>query len=540
MAARSGSGRRDPGAVVGPSLESAKQALAAANARNQSWREHLSVRVAADGAGRHEVDSYQLCWAVATARAAAAVAAWVSAGGGEVANCCLEGLAAEALLASAAGSSPAISPPASPEALPASETSAAVRALDRLGQLVLDNPRCLIADAEEHSLLRSTVRAFADREVAPRAQAIHRQDADVPEEIIAGVARLGLFGSSIPEPFGGWAAEPPDRISPLIATEELSRASLGAAGSLMTRPEILVAALLLGGTQEQQRRWLPLLAAGAVQSAVAVTEPDHGSDVARLECRAAADGSGQWLLSGTKLWCTFAGRAELLAVLCRTTPEAGRRGLSLFVLEKPRFSGHEFEHVQPGGGLMRGRAIPTIGYRGMHSFEIRFEDYAVPSTGLLGGEAGLNRGFYLQMAGFAAGRIQTAARAVGVMQAAVEAAAEYARQRWVFGAALGESQLVRCRLGRMAAMVAGARQLTYAATADADFPLAAAVAKLYACRLAEQVSREALQLHGGIGYAEESPVSRYFVDAKVLAIFEGAEDVLALRVIAPALLGRHR
>ena len=209
-----------------------------------------------------------------------------------------------------------------------------------------------------------------------------------------------------------------------------------AAGSLATRPEILVAALLAGGTEAQKQRWLPQIAAGARLVAVAVTEPDHGSDVAGIQCRAQQTEDGSWSISGTKLWCTFAGRAELLLVLCRTTPGAGHRGETLFVIEKPAFSGREFHHAQPGGGSLRGRAIPTIGYRGMHTFELAFDEYRVPGSALLGGPAGLNQGFYLQMKGFAMGRLQTAARGVGLMQAAVDLGLSYAQERTVFGRAL--------------------------------------------------------------------------------------------------------
>lgn len=395
-----------------------------------------------------------------------------------------------------------------------------------------------LGEPEEHRLLRATLRDFAEQKVRPIAQHVHREDADVPETVIAGVARLGLFGISVPEEYGGSQQGSADPQAMVIATEELSRASLGIGGSLMTRPEILVRALISGGTEDQKRRWLPVIASGEQLVAVAVTEPDHGSDVAGLKCRAVKLPSGDWEISGTKLWCTFAGRAELLMVLCRTGG-SGHRGLSVLVLEKPAFSGHEFEHLQPEGGVLRGRAIPTIGYRGMHSFELAFDRYRAPSWALLGGDAGLDRGFYLQMESFAIGRLQTAARAVGVMQAALEAAFEYTDQRHIFGRKERDLPLVSAKLGAMAVRTAAARQLSKRAArlvAAGRGQVEASLAKLYASSMAEVVTREAMQLHGGMGYAEETEVSRYFVDARVLAIFEGAEEVLSIRVIGRALL----
>jgi (2S)-methylsuccinyl-CoA dehydrogenase len=351
------------------------------------------------------------------------------------------------------------------------------------------------------------------------------------------VSELGLFGISIPAEYGGSRGEQPDYEAMLIVTEELSRASLTAGGSLITRPEILVRALLDAGTEEQRRRWLPAIASGEKLVAVAVTEPDFGSDVASLQCRAERVQAG-WRLNGAKLWCTFAGRAELLMLLCRTGP-AGHRGLSVFVLQKPAFRGHDFELQQPGGGSLKGRAIPTIGYRGMHTFELVFEDFLLPVDALLGGEEWLNRGFAIQMGGFSVGRLQTAGRAVGLMDAAVGDALAYTRQRHAFGSPIASFQLPAAMLGRMAVRLTAARQLGYRAArqlAAGGGQMVASLAKLYGSRMAESVTRDAMQVHGGMGYAEETDVSRYFVDARVLTIFEGAEEVLALRVVARSLL----
>jgi (2S)-methylsuccinyl-CoA dehydrogenase len=398
-----------------------------------------------------------------------------------------------------------------------------------------------IGASEDHRLLRATLREFARREIKPIAQRIHREDLDIPDDIIADVAGLGLFGTSIPAAYGG-ALDAEDSKAMLIATEELARVSLGGAGSLITRPAILVRALLRGGTEEQRREWLPAIASGEKLVAVAVTEADHGSDVANLTCRAMPQPNGDWEIDGTKLWCTHAGRSELLMVLCRTAG-GGHRGLSAFVIEKPPFAGHEFEFHQPEGGALRGRAIPTIGYRGMHTFELGFDHFRVPADALIGGKAGLNRGFYLQMDAFSAGRIQTAGRAVGLMQAAFEDALEYARTRLVFGEPIFANQLARAKIGGMALRLHGSRQLSYRAARlldDGHGQTEASLAKLYASRMAEVVTREATQLFGAMGYSEETDVSRYFVDSRVLAIFEGAEDVLSLKVIGPAVLGGSR
>jgi (2S)-methylsuccinyl-CoA dehydrogenase len=246
----------------------------------------------------------------------------------------------------------------------------------------------------------------------------------------------------------------------------------------------------------------------------------------------------EWEISGTKLWCTFAGRAELLMVLCRTA-DTGRKGLSVFVIEKPAFGGHDFEHHGPDGGVLRGRAIPTIGYRGMHTFELVFEGFRVPAIALLGEDEGLNRGFYLQLEGFSIGRLQTAGRAVGVMQAAFEDALRYAKEREAFGSPIFGYQLIRSKIGAMALGLHASRQLSYRAARlvdGGDGHVEAAIAKLYASRMAELVTREAVQIFGATGYSEETDAARNFLDARVLSIFEGTEEVLSLRVIGRALL----
>jgi (2S)-methylsuccinyl-CoA dehydrogenase len=404
----------------------------------------------------------------------------------------------------------------------------------------VEGPRHLDSDYE---MVQDTFRRFAEEKVRPVAEHIHRTNADIPEDVIAGLAEIGTFGLSVPEAYGGFATGGPgEYVAMVVATEELSRGSLGVAGSLITRPEILTRALVKGGTESQKQQWLPRLASGEIMNAVAVTEPDFGSDVAGIKVTASPSAGG-WLINGVKTWCTFAARADVLMLLARTDPDRSRshRGLSLFIVPKDRASGHGFLFTQDAGGKLEGRAIDTIGYRGMHSYELAFENWFVPGENLIGGPEGEGRGFYLQMAGFENGRLQTAARAVGLMQAAYEAAVSYATNRVVFGHPIAEYQLTRVKLARMAVVIQSARQFAYAVAgmmAKGEGAMEASMVKAYVCRAAEWVTREALQIHGGMGYAEEFPVSRYFVDARVLSIFEGADETLALKVIARRLVER--
>ncbi len=398
---------------------------------------------------------------------------------------------------------------------------------------------------EDSVLVRDSVRSFAAREVAPLAERIHRHDELVSDEIISSMAEMGYFGMAAPQEYGGLGM---GNLSMIITTEELSRASLAAAGSLITRPEILIKALLAGGTEEQKHQWLPPVCSGQLMVAVSVTEPDIGSDVASVSCRAQpaeVDGREGYLINGAKAWCTFAGRADVLALLARTDPDpsAGARGLSLFIVEKDVFEGHEFEMRQATGGLLTGKADATPGYRGMHSYTLGFENYFVPAGNLVGESSGLNRGFYLQMGGFAAGRLQTGGRASGLAQAALEASATYVTERRQFGKPLIDFQLTQYKLGRMAAWLEAARRLTYGAAKamdeDESSSLEPAMAKLLACDVAVWLSQEGQLLHGGWGYAEEYPISRYVIDAQVLPIFEGVKPILELKVIARQLLAKN-
>ena len=393
---------------------------------------------------------------------------------------------------------------------------------------------------DEFDMVRDTFHRFAEDKIRPVAEHIHRTNADIPDDIINGMAEIGGFGLSVPEEYGGFAAGgESDYLAMCVATEELSWGSLGAGGALITRPEILTRAIVKGGTEEQKHGWLPQIASGERIVGVMVTEPDYGSDVAGVKVTANAVDGG-YVINGVKTWCTFAGRADTLMVLARTDSDRslGHRGLSVLVVDKPPAPGHHFAFDDGRDGKMEGRAIDTLGYRGMHSYEVAFDNWFVPAENLIGMDSGLGKGFYLQMEGFENGRLQTAARAVGLMQAAFEAGLEYAQDRKVFGQPIFDYQLSKVKLAKMAALICAGRQFSYEVArmmARGEGALEASMVKAYVCRAAEWVTREALQLHGGMGYAEEFPVSRYFVDARVLSIFEGADETLCLRVIARRL-----
>ena len=530
-------------------LEAAGEAVGAAGAVVASAAEHLARDSAEDGRisvaklDRHQVLAYDLAH---SASALEGCRVMLDYGGHGELEAMLAGAFVADVVADVAGRLVARDEVwgVSPERLaPAFDFVADYRSPEFLESLASrlpahgSGPRHLSDDFE---LVRDTFHRFAEEKVRPVAEHVHRTNADIPEDVIAGLAEIGGFGLSVPEEYGGFAAGGEhDYLGMVVATEELSWGSLGVGGSLITRPEILTRAIVQGGTEEQKQRWLPGIASGELMVGVMVTEPDYGSDVANIKVSATPT-EGGYLVSGVKTWATFAGRANVLMLLARTDPErgAGHRGLSLFVVETEAASGQSFAFEQPGGGKVEGRAIDTIGYRGMHSFEVAFDNWFVPAENVVGGDAGLGRGFYLQMEGFENGRLQTAARAVGLMQAAFEAGLSYAQERRVFGQSVFDYQLSQAKLARMAALIQAGRQFSYDVArrmAQGEGALQASMVKAYVCRTAEWVTREAMQLHGGMGYAEEFPVSRYFVDARVLSIFEGADETLCLRVIARRL-----
>jgi (2S)-methylsuccinyl-CoA dehydrogenase len=517
-------------------LDQAQEAVACAEAVVQ--RGIRSLAATEGGADRHQVLAYDLAHAAAATATARAALGYGSKGELEarIASAFVADVVAD-LAAKLVGREGQWGAPAELLA-PAATLVAEHRSPETLSALCgEEGPRHL---GEEFEMARNTFHRFAENEIRPHAEHVHRANGDIPEAIIRGLAELGGFGLSVPEEYGGFATGgESDYMGMVVATEELSWGSLGIGGSLITRPEILTRALVHGGTEDQKHRWLPSLASGDVLAAVAVTEPDYGSDVAGI-VTAAVPVDGGWRINGVKTWCTFAARADVLMLLARTDPDrtTGHRGLSLFVVDKDRADGKGFVLDQPQGGRLEGRPIDTLGYRGMHSYELAFSDWLVPGESLVGGEAGAGRGFYLQMQGFENGRLQTAARAIGVMQAAYEAAYAYAAERKAFGAPILDYQLTRAKLARMAVLIQATRQFAYDVArrmAKGEGALEASMAKAYVCRAAEWVTREAMQIHGGMGYAEEFAVSRYFVDARVLSIFEGADETLAIKVIARRL-----
>ena len=417
--------------------------------------------------------------------------------------------------------------------------------IQQLGQLLVTQGLPEQPLDESQSIVRNTFRSFSDDVVKPLAEAVHRQDMLIPEQIIQPLREMGCFGLSVPERFGG--LKPDDRedsVGMVVVTEELSRGSLGAAGSLITRPEIMARAIMEGGTPAQQARWLPGIAAGQPLCAISVTEPNTGSDVASVSLKATPTDGG-WLLNGAKTWCTFAGKAGAILALARTEPDVqpAHKGLSLFVVEKAEQDGHTINIKQAAGGQISGRAIATLGYRGMHSFEMFYDNFFVPDDCLIGGEDGRGQGFYYTMRGFMGGRLQTAARACGLMRAAFDDAMRYGGERVVFGKPVRDYPLSLAKLVKMAAQIVACRAFTHEVAYLMDRgegAMEASLVKLIACRSAEWVSREALQMHGGMGYAEETAVSRYFADARVLSIFEGAEETLAIRVVGKSLVERAR
>ena len=534
---------REP--LPSPDLGAAASAVALANSVVGAGTAALA---AAGGPDSAQVLAYDLAHAAAAVRTADAVLGYGALGDTEARIACAFVADALADLAARLVGREALWGVTPAWMAPAATFVSTFRQPEFLASLAEEEgPRHLDPDFE---LVRETFHRFAEEQIRPRAEHIHRENTDIPEEIIDGMAEMGGFGMSVPEEYGGFAiGGESDYMGMVVATEELSWGSLGAGGSLITRPEILTRALVFGGTEAQKQEWLPKLASAEVMGAVAVTEPDFGSDVAGV-MTSATRVEGGWLINGVKTWCTFAGRADVLLLLARTDPDRAKahRGLSLFLVEKERGEGHGFLFTQEPGtggrpagssGRLEGRPIDTIGYRGMHSYELAFENWFVPEANLVGGEDGLGRGFYLQMQGFENGRLQTAARALGVMQAAYEAALEYAHNRRVFGSPIFDYQLTAAKLARMAVLIQATRQFSYEVArlmAKGEGTLEASMVKAYVCRAAEWVTREAVQIHGGMGYAEEYPVSRYFVDARVLSIFEGADETLALKVIARGLL----
>ncbi|HQS08796.1 MAG TPA: acyl-CoA dehydrogenase family protein [Xanthobacteraceae bacterium] len=386
---------------------------------------------------------------------------------------------------------------------------------------------------ETMAAMRTEIRRFVEAEVAPHAHEWHLKNAYIPMEIIQGLADLGVFGLTIPEEYGGLGLS---KEAMCVVTEELSRGYIGV-GSLGTRSEIAAELILGGGTQAQKDYYLPKLASGEILPTAVFTEPNTGSDLASLRTRAVKEGEGEdavYKVNGNKTWITHPVRADLMTLLVRTNPaEPGYRGLSMLLAEKPRGTDQE---PFPAKG-MTGGEIEVLGYRGMKEYEIGFDGFEVPAGQLLGGEEG--QGFKQLMNTFEAARIQTAARAVGVAQAAMETALRYAEERIQFGKPLIAFPRVADKIVMMAVETMIARQITYFAARAKDegrrTDLEAGMSKLLGARVAWAAADNALQIHGGNGFALEYPVSRLLCDARILNIFEGAAEIQA-QVIARRLL----
>ena len=379
--------------------------------------------------------------------------------------------------------------------------------------------------------IREEMRKFAEDRVAPFAQAWHLRNEYIPLDVIAQMAELGVFSLTIPEDYEGMGL---GKESMCVVSEELSRGYIGV-GSLGTRSEIAAELILGSGTEEQKRKWLPKIASGQVLPTAVFTEPNTGSDLASLKTRAVRQGD-VYKIYGNKTWITHPVRADLMTLLVRTNPaETGYRGLSMLLAEKPRGTDADPFPV-PG---MTGTEIGVLGYRGMKEYEIAFDGFAVKADNLLGGIEGL--GFKQLMATFEAARIQTAARAIGVAQAAMEQALGYATSRVQFGEPIAAFPRIADKIAMMAAEIMIARQITYYAAREKDkgrrCDLEAGMAKLLAARVAWAAADNAVQVHGGNGFAVEFPVSRILCDARILNIFEGAAEIQA-QVIARRLLDR--
>ena len=384
---------------------------------------------------------------------------------------------------------------------------------------------------DELEMIREQFRRYALEKVEPFAHDWHLKDELIPMEVIEELAEMGVFGLTIPEEFGGLGLS---KASMVVVSEELSRGYIGV-GSLGTRSEIAAELILAGGTDAQKEHWLPRIASGEILPTAVFTEPNTGSDLGSLRTRAIKDDNGDYHVTGNKTWITHAARTHVMTLLARTDSDTSdHRGLSMFLAEKtPGTDDTPF----PSEG-MTGGEIEVLGYRGMKEYELGFDNFHVKGENLLGGVEG--QGFKQLMKTFEAARIQTAARAIGVAQAALDQGMQYAQDRKQFGKSLIEFPRVASKLAMMAVEIMVARQLTYFSAWEKDndrrCDLEAGMAKLLGARVAWAAADNALQIHGGNGFALEYKISRILCDARILNIFEGAAEIQA-QVIARRLLG---
>jgi len=380
-------------------------------------------------------------------------------------------------------------------------------------------------DASLREELLATVRRFVERDVLPVASDLEHADA-YPASIVATMRDLGLFGVTIPEQHGGLGL---DLVTYCGVIEELAAGWMSLSGILNTH--VMAANLLkLQGTEEQQARWLPRLASGEIRGALSLSEPDAGSDTSAISCRAVRDGD-EYVISGTKTWVTNGLRAGLIALAARTDD-----GITCFMVEKD-------PDLVSTGGITVSRNIPKLGYKGIETVEMSYDGHRVPADCVLGGTDGLGRGQHFILGALEVGRINIAARAVGVGRAAFEAAIRYAQQRQTFGKPIAQHQAIAAKLADMGTKLAAARLLALDAAHKKDrgerCDVEAGMAKLFASEAAFEIASEAMRIHGGLGYTTELPVERYYRDAPLMIIGEGTNEIQRI-VIARGLLDRYR
>ncbi len=385
---------------------------------------------------------------------------------------------------------------------------------------------------DTQNMIASQIHDFVENEVAPHAHEWHLKDCLIPDDVILKLAEMGVFGLTISTEYGGTGL---GKLAMCVVTEELSRGYIGV-GSLGTRSEIAGELIQIAGTQAQKDKYLPAIASGEILPVAVFTEPDTGSDLASISTRARRDGS-DYVITGNKTWITHAGRSDLMTLLARTNSgEKGHRGLTMFLANKSRGNAE----IPFPDATINGNEIEVLGYRGMKEYDVAFDGYRVPKSAILGGVE--DQGFRQLMQTFESARIQTAARALGVGVNAMELAFEYAQDRKQFGKPIISFERVYGKLARMVVEIMGVRQLSYMAARKKDqggrCDVEAGMAKLLAARLSWSAADNAVQIHGGIGYALETPVSRVLCDARILNIFEGAAEIQA-EIIARGLLGRN-
>ncbi|MDX1710431.1 MAG: acyl-CoA dehydrogenase family protein [Rhodovibrionaceae bacterium] len=551
------------GLVLADLLSSCREALEAAERFGESARRAVAAKVAPDGridAGlleREQTAAHGYAWLATYIAALAETLAWAerleSAGELRELESLILQVAFGEYLAQMAGGIPLSQVElVRPRDLGVAEDGTALSAEPAVGRLVAaanSRARCRIATLcgeglatgdfgrlaladETLDMIREQFRKVAESHMEA-AHAWHLKDDLIPLEVVQQLAELGVFGLTVPEDRGGLGL---GKTAMCLVTEELSRGYIGL-GSLGTRSEIAAELIRLGGTEEQKAKWLPLIASGEILPTAVFTEPNTGSDLGALKARAVKDGE-VYRITGNKTWITHAARSDIMTLLARTDPsEPGYRGLSMFIAEKPR--GTDGEPFPAKG--MSGGEIEVLGYRGMKEYEIAFDGFEVKAENLLGDVEG--QGFKQLMATFESARIQTAARAVGVAQNAFELGLGYALDRVQFGKPIAAFPRVAAKLGWMAAETMVARQITYSAAREKDSErrcdIEAGMAKLLAARVAWSNADNALQVHGGNGYAQEYKISRVLCDARILNIFEGAAEIQA-QVIARGLLsGRN-